>query len=151
MVIDNRDLAAGTTLVARYRGQEHTVLVVGDVETGLGFELDKSSIYKSLSSAGKAVMNGTSCNGWRFWSRAGEVATEMREVGAPAHATRAKPTLKTVRQISKIPNQKGVPDGQTKWFCSACQKSFLVDRKDAPGACPEGHTREMVDELAPVS
>lgn len=101
MVIENRDLAAGTKLVARYRGQEHTVLVVGDAKTGLGFELDSGTIYKSLSSAGKAVMNGVACNGWRFWSRAGEEA--------PAPATKAKPTPKTVRQISKLPNQKGIP------------------------------------------
>ena len=63
MVIENRDLAAGTKLVARYRGQQHTVFVIGDAETGLGFELDNGTIYKSLSSAGKAVMNGVACNG----------------------------------------------------------------------------------------
>ena len=108
MVIENRDLDAGTKLVARYRGQEHTVLVVGDAKTGLGFELDSGTIYKSLSSAGKAVMNGVACNGWRFWSRAGEAVTETAEEVAPAHGANAKPTTKTVRQISKIPNQKGV-------------------------------------------
>jgi hypothetical protein len=151
MAIENRDLTAGTKLVARYRGQEHSVLVVGDQETGLGFELDNGRIYKSLSSAGKAVMNGVSCNGWRFWSRAGDGATEGGEVAAPAHATKGNPTPKAVRQISKIPNQKGVPEGQTKWFCSACQTSFLVDGKDAPDACPEGHTREIVDDLALVN
>ena len=151
MAIENRDLTAGTKLVARYRGQEHTVLVMGDAETGLGFELDNGTIYKSLSSAGKAVMNDVACNGWRFWSRAGEAVTETAEEVAPAHGAKAKPTTKTVRQISKIPNQKGVPEGQTKWFCSACQTSFLVDGKDAPAACPEGHPREVVDELAPLS
>ena len=148
MAIENRDLAAGTKLVARYRGLEHGVLVVGDMETGLGFELDNGTIYKSLSSAGKAVMNGISCNGWRVWSRAGEGATEAGEEGAPAHATKAKPTPKTVRQISKLPNQKGVPEGQVKWYCSACQKSFLVEGKDTPAACAEGHPLEQEDEFA---
>jgi hypothetical protein len=148
MAIENRDLAAGTKLVARYRGAEHSVLVVGDTETGLGFELDNGTIYKSLSSAGKAVMNGVACNGWRFWSRAGEAVTETAEEVAPAHGAKAKPTTKTVRQIRKLPNQKGVPEGQVKWFCSACQRSFLIDGKDAPAACPEGHPLEQEDEFA---
>ena len=146
MVIENRDLAAGTKLVARYRGQEHTVLVVGDAKTGLGFELDSGTIYKSLSSAGKAVMNGVACNGWRFWSRAGEEA--------PAPATKAKPTPKTVRQISKLPNHKGIPQTGdeivVRHYCAACQKAFLA-ADDAPANCPEGHPREVVDDLALVN
>ena len=108
MVIENRDLAAGTKLVARYRGQEHSVLVVGDKEMGLGFELDNRTIYKSLSSAGKAVMNGVACNGWRFWSRAGEGAADTGEVVASVREAKPKPSAKLVRQISKLPNQKGV-------------------------------------------
>jgi hypothetical protein len=72
MAIEDRALKAGDELVARYKGQEYSVLVLGDEEVGLGFELDGPTIYRSLSKAGSAVMNGTACNGWRFWTRKGE-------------------------------------------------------------------------------
>jgi len=144
MVIENRDLAAGTKLVARYQGQEHSVLVMGDAETGLGFELDNGTIYKSLSSAGKAVMNGVACNGWRFWSLEGEAPEPPKAAKQPAKAK----VIKKVRLLQKLPNQKGVPEGQVKWYCSACQKSFLVEGKDTPAACAEGHPLEQEDEFA---
>jgi hypothetical protein len=155
-MLATRELAVGTKLQATYKKTVYTCEVVGLLEgnttpQGNRYRLEDGREFKSLSSAGKAVMNGMACNGWRFWSRAGEAVTETAEEVAPAHGAKAKPTTKTVRQISKIPNQKGVPEGQTKWFCSACQTSFLVDGKDAPDACPEGHTREVVDELAPLS
>jgi hypothetical protein len=146
MVIENRDLATGTKLVARYRGREHSVLVVGDKETGLGFELDNGTIYKSLSSAGKAVMKGVACNGWRFWTPEGE-APEPKAPKAAKQPTKATATKK-VRLLQKLPNQKGVPEGQVKWYCSACQKSFLVEGKDTPAACTEGHPLEQEDEFA---
>ncbi len=72
MAITNRELVAGTKLVGRYKGQQHAVLVVGDANTGFGYELDDGTIFKSLSAAGSAVMNGVSCNGWRFWSVMGD-------------------------------------------------------------------------------
>ena len=34
MALENRDLKAGQKLVARYKGQEHTVLVLGDDKDG---------------------------------------------------------------------------------------------------------------------
>ncbi len=72
MAITNRELVVGTKLVGRYKGQQHGVLVVGDADTGFGYELDHGTIYKSVSAAGSAVMHGTSCNGWRFWSVEGD-------------------------------------------------------------------------------
>jgi len=82
MVITNRELAAGTTLVGKYRGKQHTVLVLGDHETGLGYELDNETIYKSLSAAGSAVMNGVSCG--RCGSR--RAAPKARPAGSAAPA-----------------------------------------------------------------
>ena len=148
MAIDNRDLKAGQKLVARYKGQEHTVLVLvlGDETTnGLGFELDGGTIYRSLSSAGSAVMGGTSCNGWRFWSPEGSLKTKPDKTETVKHT--AKPAAK-VRLIKKVPNQKGVPASRVKWFCSGCMKSFLADVAEDPQACPEGHSREATDEFA---
>lgn len=145
MVIENRELPAGTKLVCKYKKRVHTCEVV-ETQEGKRFRLTDGRTFKSPSSAGMAVTGRVSCDGWKFWSRAGEAATEPGEEGAPARGAKAKPTTpKTVRQISKLPNQKGVAEGQTKWFCSACQHSFLVDGKDAPEACTEGHPREVED------
>ena len=157
MAIENRSLAAGTVLVAKYKGQEYRALVLGEPGDGQGYELDGGTIYKSLSAAGSAVMNGTACNGWRFWTAAEEEPAPS-EQGAPA-ATRAatapKPKAKNgqrsvvVKIIRRVPNQHGVVEGATKWFCSACMKSFIHEsRLGEPEACPEGHAREQVDELA---
>ena len=146
MVIENRDLAAGTKLVARYRGQEHSVLVVGDKEIGLGFELDNGTIYKSLSSAGKAVMNGMAVNGWRFWCQEGEVPSA--KTVKPTKVSAVSPPK--VQQIRRTRSQKGVPEGQVSWSCASCMATFPVEGDATPDACPDGHPREVVDELAPV-
>lgn len=146
MALDNRDLKAGQKLVARYKGQEHTVLVLGDETTnGLGFELDAGTIYKSLSSAGNAVTGG-SVNGWRFWSLEGSLPTKGAKTESTAAKWSDKPERR-VRLIKKVPNQKGVPASRVKWFCSGCMKSFLADVAEDPQTCPEGHGREATDEF----
>ena len=147
MPINDRNLDAGTKLTAKYKGQEHSVLVLADDKGALAFELDNGTIFKSLSSAGSAVMGGTACNGWRFWSVEG---TEPEP--KPKKAETAKNgNGKLVRQLKRVPNQRGVAEGQTKWFCSACQASFLAEIGEEPRACPKGHAREVEDEFAPPS
>src|SRR3972149_4057893 len=71
MAIEDRNLKAGTKLVARYKGKEYTAEVV-KTEEGLRYRLEDGKEFKSPSSAGSAVMGGSACNGWRFWSVAGE-------------------------------------------------------------------------------
>jgi hypothetical protein len=44
-----------------------------------------------------------------------------------------------------------VPEGSTKWFCSACMKSFLNEGRGEPEACREGHPRQAADELMAAS
>ena len=72
MAIDNRNLAAGTRLVAKYKGEQWTLEVLPGEPPTYGFvgkrPEDAKQVYKSPSSAGSAVMGGTACNGWRFWS-----------------------------------------------------------------------------------
>src|SRR3990170_5824607 len=82
MAIENRDLAVGTRLVAKYRGiTYHATVVRGLMKDGvyvtvtedtesnnLGCRLDDGRGFKSLSAAGSAIMDGQACNGWRFWS-----------------------------------------------------------------------------------
>ena len=145
MPITDRNLGAGTKLLATYKKQQHIVLVLEDHEGKLGFELDGGTIYKSLSAAGSAVMGGVACNGWRFWTPEGEVKP-LSEPKPKAAKVKRNGLLK---QIRKVPNQKGVPEGSTKWFCSACMKGFVAEGTTDPEACPEGHPREVEDTLAP--
>ncbi len=67
MAIKNRELSAGTKLVATYKGAQYEAEVI-DREGKLIYRLGDGRDFGSPSSAGKAVMGGVSCNGWRFWS-----------------------------------------------------------------------------------
>ena len=135
MTIENRKLEAGTRLEARYKKETYLAEVVETPE-GLRFRLEDGREYKSPSAAGKAVVGGA-CNGWRFWSVAGEEPrgepAEPRETAAPSG------NGKEHKLISRVPNQKGVPEGQTRYFCSACMKSFFAEGEGTPEGCPEGH------------
>ena len=156
MPLDKQDLAAGTALVGTYRKQEHRVLVLGEAGPEQSFELDGETTFKSLSSAAKAVMGGISANGWRFWSLETEAAAKAEaKASAKAEKAAAKPkTSKTkshmVKIIKRLPNQKGVPEGETKWFCSGCMAAFVTPGTEMPEACPEGHPRVEEDLLAPT-
>ena len=105
-------------------------------EEGLRYRLEDGREFKSPSSAGSAVMGGVACNGWRFWSLA-----PTGETPAPA-AEPAKKGKAKFRTIKKLPNQQGLEEGQVRYWCSACQKSFVVEGGQEPEACPEGHKAE---------
>ena len=146
MPIDNRDLTAGTTLTVTYKGKQHRCEVV---QTGEGrkFKLEDGRVFNSPSSAGKAVTGRVSCDGWKFWSVAGKEGLR-----GPATRPIGKPTRsKRLRLIKKLPNQKGVEEGQTRWFCSACQKGFNMPTGQEPAACPEGHPWQTEDEFETAS
>jgi hypothetical protein len=156
MAITNRELPAGTTLVAKYKGKTWKAQVLIGDDGSRGYQLlddngGGTEIFRSPSSAGSAVMNGTACNGWRFWSIEGDEpqpdATPKRTTKAKAEA--ATPT-KMFRNIKKTPNQRGVPEGQARWYCSSCQKGFMLAAGEEPSACPEGHAVLVEDELAIV-
>lgn len=162
MAIIDRNLPVGTTLVATFKKVGYTC----QVETGEGgktvYRLGDGRTFTSPSAAGSAVMGGTACNGWRFWTKDGEAppAKEKAAPAAPRTATEPKlaktPTPKpaastTVKQIRRVPNQHGVPEGQAKWFCSSCMSSFIADAKPDPEACPQGHPRLVEDEFAQVA
>ena len=150
MVITNRELAEGTQLTATYKKQVYTctVLRTDDGKTAYTLEGD-SRVFSSPSAAGSAVMGGVACNGWRFWSVAGEgkaMASPATRVGTRTRSS-AKNTTR-LKQIRKVPNQQGVPEGSTKFFCSACMNGFVGEGTEVPETCPQGHAREVVDELA---
>ena len=70
MAIASRDLPVGTTLRARYKGRTYHLTVI-DIGGGRRrFRLQDGRDFRSPSGAGRAVMGGIACNGWRFWSHA---------------------------------------------------------------------------------
>jgi hypothetical protein len=164
MVIENRDLAAGTKLIAKYKGEQWRLEVLPGEPRTYGFvgkrPTDSAQVYKSPSSAGSAVMGGTACNGWRFWSVEGEANAR-----ATVKATgKAKATAKTTKPASRKPraqakpavlqrhkNQKDLGEGQVRWLCNACLKHFIVDGDATPEACPEGHRNDDPELTTPAS
>ncbi len=130
MSIEDRNLAPGTKLVARYKGKEYAAEVV-KTEEGVRYRLEDGREFKSPSSAGSAVMGGSACNGWRFWSLAG--------------IEEAKPT-KQVKKSGKGKSNPGnglisrLEDG--RFFCSACQEPFEAPEGVEPQGCPKGHVVE---------
>src|SRR4030067_2943880 len=93
MALENRNLEAGARLVARYKKQEHTATVVEGEGGGLRYRREDGREFKSPSAAGSAVMDGVACNGWRFWSLAGEgeAPAPKKERKAPAPQGAPKP------------------------------------------------------------
>lgn len=158
MVVENRNLAVGTVLTVTYKKAKHRCLVV-KTDKGLGFELASGEIYASPSSAGKAITGRVSCDGWKFWSVADGTppidppseTADAKIPDSPASRPSSAAGRKMLRNIRKMPNQKGVPEGSTKFWCSACMKGFLVEGTATPETCSEGHPKEQADEFAAIS
>ena len=124
MAIEDRNLAAGTKLVARYKGKEYTAEAV-ETEEGLRYRLEDGKEFKSLSSAGSAVMGGSACNGWRFWSLAG------------SEEAKPKKAAKKAAKASGNPGFKRLDDG--RYFCDSCMEAFDAPKDVTPVGCPKGH------------
>ncbi len=130
MAIEDRNLAAGTKLVARYKGKEYAAEVV-KTEEGLRYRLEDGKEFKSLSSAGSAVMGGSACNGWRFWSVAGSETAKPKKTSKKAAKETANPGNGLIELME---------DG--RYFCSACQEPFDAPAGVEPQGCPKGHRTE---------
>ena len=154
MPIENRNLTKGTKLIGRYHKQTYTCEVVEDAEGKLRYRLQDGREFKSPSAAGMAI-TGHSCDGWVFWSVAtDENATapnaENQEAIPVAEINQtAEPVVEPAPSLAKtdpkktgvflVPNQKGVPEGQIRWFCRDCGKSFIASAVEIPGICPAKH------------
>ena len=134
MALENRNLEAGTRLVAKYKKAEYTATVVEGEEGGLRYRLEDGREFKSPSAAGSAVMGGVACNGWRFWSLAGEAepAPPKKQRKAPKPATKSQ-------GFQRLPNGEGAPEGTAKFFCDGCMEAFEAPAGEAPATCPKGH------------
>lgn len=156
MAVEHRDLTPGQTLVARYKGTEYRCQVQQNRDGKLVFVFPDGTAHKSPSAAGSAVMGGISCNGLRFWSLEGTLAPARTPKETPAEPVKgpkaAKPTASKARKPSslfkRLKNQEGVPDGQTRWFCSACMDAFDAPTGETPTTCPQGHTDQPLDTAA---
>src|SRR4030043_834394 len=110
MALENRNLEAGTRLVARYKKQEHTATVVEGEGGGLRYRLEDGREFKSPSAAGSAVMGGVACNGWRFWSLAGEskppAPKKERKATAPKAGPKPKKPAPTTQGFPPLANRE---------------------------------------------
>lgn len=97
MSIENRNLKAGTKLVARFKGKDYEAEVVR-TKDGLRYRLAGGKEFKSPSSAGSAIMGGNACNGWRFWSLAG---SEPSPLAKSVTKTQPRPAKKKPSKTSK--------------------------------------------------
>ena len=129
MPIENRDLKAGTRLVARYKGKEHVCEVVQTAD-GIAYRLEGKD-HNSPSSAGRVVTGGVAVNGWRFWSLDGELkparekkAAKTTKAEKPAKKAPAKP--KAAKKGGKKPAKKKAHRAASKaeYGCGACGASF---------------------------
>jgi hypothetical protein len=121
-MIENRELAAGTRLVARHKKQEHVCEVV-ETSEGLCYRVNGKD-FNSPSSAGREVTGGVAVNGWRFWSLEGDLkpAKERKPKTAKAPAKKAvKPKGKKGKKVGKKV-AKAASAGS--YGCGACNQEF---------------------------
>ena len=153
MAIENRDLEPGTKLIARYKKEEYRAEVVAGEEGKVKYRLADGREFKSASASGTAI-TGKACNGWAFWSIESDSApTEPPEPessedhGEAAEDTEA-PEQPPAAGFRRVPNQKGVEEGQVRLYCDACQKSFTAPVGGPAETCPEGHGPDAVQKAA---
>ena len=119
MAIDatqRKAIAAGQTLTATYKGTAYTAAVVEGEGGKLLYRLGDGREFKSPSSAGSALMGGSACNGWRFWS--------IDDGTKPSAAKPAKATAKASAKQPKKPAAKQ-PATPGRPRCKKCGKTFV--------------------------
>lgn len=160
MPIENRNLKAGTRLVAKYKKQTYSCMVTEGEGGKLRYRLEDGREFKSPSAAGMAI-TGHACDGWVFWSvETAQTAPEMQqtEIRQQPEVVEQETSAETKssdtaskgsaedQQVNidkksvcrKVGNQKGVPEGQVRWHCYACRNSFMLPVGQTPKGCP-GH------------
>ena len=143
MPIENRNLKPGTKLVGRYHKQSYSCEVLEGEGGKLRYCLSDGREFKSPSAAGMAI-TGHACDGWVFWSVETATATPTPQSTETKDAKDKGATVKeeagpAKKRIFRLPNQKGVPEGKTRWYCHDCGKSFMAATGQKPKTCPAGH------------
>ena len=143
MAIENRDLEPGTKLLARYKKEEYRAEVIAGEEGKVMYQLADGREFKSPSSAATAI-TGKAANGWNFWSvETASVQSEPQESetqGSEDESTEPQ-TAESISsaEFRRVPNQKGVGDGDVRLYCDSCRASFTAPTDQLPETCPEGH------------
>jgi hypothetical protein len=157
MAITNRDLPVGTRLVADYRKTRYVCSVeAGEEGEGVLYALQDGKKFKSPSAAGSAVMGGTACNGWRFWTVEGEEppAREPKPAatkgGSKSGRKRRSTRNTSTKLIYAMPDQSGVPEGMARFWCNACMDAFEAEDGKLPETCPEGQNADDPEFTAPT-
>jgi hypothetical protein len=76
-------------------------------------------------------LGGKACNGWKFWSLAGEIET------TPAKAKKPSKT-----KLVTFERMDDAADGQARFYCTACADAFVAPADITPIGCPKGHTAD---------
>ena len=130
MPIENRKLASGARLVARHKTEDRSCEVVETTE-GLRYRLDDGTEHKSPSSAGKAVTGGA-CNGWVFWSLAGEEKPkrerQVKEEKEPAANKPAKAAAAKKMKSAKKPKAMRAATSGDSYGCGVCDETFKTQK-----------------------
>jgi hypothetical protein len=156
MAIENRELEAGTKLIAKYKKEEHRAEVVAGEEGKVKYRLADGREFKSPSSAGTSI-TGKACNGWAFWSiDSGSAQTwpeesENSEATAEDSEETQTPEQTPTAGFRRVPNQKGVEEGQIRLYCDACQKSFTAPAGETAETCPEGHSADAAQQAGSIA
>ncbi len=165
MPIENRNLEPGTKLMATYKKETYPAEVIAGEEGKVMYRLENGREFKSLSAAGTSI-TGNACNGWAFWSLdagAAQTAESTNPLEAttseadcstaeghdPPEDSESEPTYLSAGQefaepagtssFRRVPNQKGVDEGQVRLYCDSCHNSFIVPADRHPETCPMGH------------
>ena len=118
--------------------------MIDEEEGKVRYRLADGREFKSPSSAGTAI-TGKACNGWAFWSvEPASAQSEPQEPEGSEDESEDSEGTETLDQspaagFRRVPNQKGVDEGDVRLYCDACKKSFTVPTGDTPEVCPEGH------------
>ncbi len=139
-MIEDRNLKPGTVLVARYKKRDHRCEVIKGEEGKVLYQVGGND-YTSPSAAGSAVMGGTACNGWRFWSIEGSVPTKATRTPTAAKKAAAKPKAakkaKAKRARRKLAggangaSLNGTDPAEKPVACGDCGQEFPTSREAA--------------------
>jgi hypothetical protein len=116
------------------------------------FTLEDGKKFKSPSAAGSAVMGGTACNGWRFWTVEGEEPPAKE--AKPAKKKGGRKTRKARKTSSELiyamADQTGVAEGMARFWCNGCMDAFEAEDGKVPEQCPQAHRADDPELTAPA-
>ena len=151
MPIENRNLTKGTKLTGRYHKQSYSCEVVENAEGKLRYRsggwpgiqesigcrnghhracLRRLEILESANGRELLLHRMQRIKRLLLRQRPNQMPSRPNLLRLPPRPTPRKPG------VFLVPNQKGVPEGQIRWFCRDCGKSFIASAVEVPGVCP---------------